>query len=151
MWRLIAFIIIFAVFLAFIVFNLDNKCDVSVGIKNFEGIPVFLTAFSSFVLGMIFAVPFVLSFGRKLKKKAASEYSAHPAVAEEQTVRPKKRWGFRKKNSAEEPAADLLEQSSEDEAPAARNSPKDAEKLERDEAFKLADQIKRENNFNGFF
>ena len=70
MSRLLIFILVFAIFLAFIVFNLDNKSDVSFGIKTFNDVPVFLTVFSSFVLGMLFAVPLVLR--RKKPSRAAS-------------------------------------------------------------------------------
>ena len=76
MWRLIAFILICAIFLAFVTLNLENKSDVSFGFRTFNEIPVFLTAFSSFVLGMLFAIPFVLSFGRK-RRKAPPEYPLH--------------------------------------------------------------------------
>jgi hypothetical protein len=68
MARLIGFILIFVVFLTFIVLNLNNKCDISFGFTEVKDLPVFITAFSSFVLGMLFAVPFVLS----LKKKRSS-------------------------------------------------------------------------------
>jgi uncharacterized integral membrane protein len=64
-WRLLVFIIICAVFLAFITFNLENKCDISFGIKVFKDIPVFLTIFVSFMIGLLCALPFAL----KLKKK----------------------------------------------------------------------------------
>ena len=149
MWRLIAFIIIFAVFLAFIVFNLENKCDVSFGLVSFEGIPVFLTAFFSFVLGMCFAVPFVLSFGKKRKKDPPNNDLSSPppssSPGEDQAMSPMKRWAS-KKRSSREPVADETSTASLKEA-----DPKEAEKIERDEAFKLADQIKRENSINGFF
>ena len=71
--RLILFILIFAIFLAFIVFNLDNKCDISVGFMTFKETPVFLSAFFSFIAGMVFAVPLVFSFGRKRKKPSIPE------------------------------------------------------------------------------
>ena len=61
-------ILIFSLFLAFIVFNLENKSDVSFYFITFPEIPVFLTSFVSFVLGMVFSVPFALSFGKKRKK-----------------------------------------------------------------------------------
>ena len=64
MKRLTIIILIFAVFIAFIVFNLENRSDVSFGFKTFEQIPVFLTVFSSFVLGMLFALPFTISIGK---------------------------------------------------------------------------------------
>lgn len=66
-WRLIEFIIIFAVFLFFIVFNLENKCDISFGFRVIKDAPVFLTAFSSFIFGMLCAVPFII--GAKVKRR----------------------------------------------------------------------------------
>ena len=73
MMRLIAFIVIFTIFLAFIVLNLDNKCDISLGFKTFKEIPIFLSALFSFILGMLFAVPLVFSIGRKRKKVSGPE------------------------------------------------------------------------------
>jgi uncharacterized integral membrane protein len=88
-WRLIGFIIIFGIFLVFIAFNLDNRCDISFGFRVFQGVPVFLTAFSSFVLGMLCAIPFVFSLRRKSKKnpelppaKPGKKRSKEPEVPE---------------------------------------------------------------------
>jgi uncharacterized integral membrane protein len=68
-WRLILFIVVFAVFLAFITFNLDNRCDVNfffnMGIKE---VPVFLTVFASFILGLFCSLPLALFHTRKKKK-----------------------------------------------------------------------------------
>jgi len=75
MIRLIAFIVIFAFFLAFIVLNLDNRCDISVGFRIFKDIPVFLSALFSFVLGMLFTIPLVFSL-RKLRKKSSGPESS---------------------------------------------------------------------------
>ena len=73
--RLIAVILIFAIFLAFIIFNLgpDYVSNVNVGFTILNDIPVYLTAFSSFVLGMVFSVPFVLSLGKRRKKSSQDE------------------------------------------------------------------------------
>ena len=84
-WRLIGFIILFGIFLIFIAFNLGNTCDISFAFHTFRNVPVFLTAFSSFVLGMFCAVPFIISFRVKRKKdKPGTEESASKA---------KKKWG----------------------------------------------------------
>ena len=100
MWRLIAFIFVCILFLVFIVFNLENKSDISFGFKTFEDIPVFLTAFSTFVLGMLFAAPFALSLGKK-RGKAAHQAGASgdsPALSAENTG--KKKWlSFGKKKN----------------------------------------------------
>jgi uncharacterized integral membrane protein len=64
-WRLIGLIAILAVLLAFIGVNLDNSCSISFGLARIENVPVYLTVFVSFVLGMLVSVPFLISFTRK--------------------------------------------------------------------------------------
>jgi uncharacterized integral membrane protein len=77
-WRLIGLIVILAVLLAFIGFNLDNTCAVSFGFTRIDNVPVYLTVFASFVLGMLMSVPFLVSFALRKKtpkapKKGAAE------------------------------------------------------------------------------
>ena len=82
-WRLIMMIIILAVLLAFITFNMDNRCDISFGknIKVIKDVPVFLTIFTSFILGMLCALPLKFSAGKKRdettkdKKPAKDDFS----------------------------------------------------------------------------
>jgi uncharacterized integral membrane protein len=66
-WRLIEFIVIFIVFLFFIVFNLENKCDIGFGFSKIPDVPVFLTALFSFLFGMLCALPFIIK-ARAIKK-----------------------------------------------------------------------------------
>jgi uncharacterized integral membrane protein len=66
-WRLIGFILLFAFFLVFIGFNLENRCDISFGFFKLSQVPVYLAVFSSFVLGMLWAVPYVISLRFKRK------------------------------------------------------------------------------------
>jgi len=66
-WRLIKLVIIFAVILLFVAFNLTNKCDISFGFKVIKDAPVFFIVFASFFLGMLCALPFI--FGGKRKKQ----------------------------------------------------------------------------------
>ena len=68
-WRLIVFILIFAVVLAFITFNLGHKCDISFGFITFEAVPVFLTVFISFMLGLLSTLPFIITAGKKRNDK----------------------------------------------------------------------------------
>jgi uncharacterized integral membrane protein len=78
-WRLIEFIILFALFLFFIVFNLENKCSISFGFRRIENAPVYLTAFTSFIFGMLCAMPFIISArARKKAKKTEGENSQTP-------------------------------------------------------------------------
>lgn len=72
-WRLILFIVIFAVFLAFITFNLENRCDISFGFTEIENVPVFLTVFISFGLGLICALPVALHVVKKRKEIPAKD------------------------------------------------------------------------------
>jgi uncharacterized integral membrane protein len=64
-WRLIVFIVLFLVFFLFIVLNLENKTDISFGFTVLHDIPVFVTAFFSFIAGMFCIFPFLF---RKRKR-----------------------------------------------------------------------------------
>jgi uncharacterized integral membrane protein len=77
-WRLIGLIVILAILLAFIGFNLDNTCPVSFGFTRIDNVPVYLTVFASFVLGMLMSVPFLISF--TLRKKAPKAPKKDKAV-----------------------------------------------------------------------
>jgi uncharacterized integral membrane protein len=70
-WRLIGFIILFAVFLAFIVLNLGNSSDISFGFVKFQDVPVYLTVFTSFIAGLLCAIPVIVSF--KLQRKGKQD------------------------------------------------------------------------------
>lgn len=66
-WKLIRFIIIFAVLLIFILLNYDNKSDISFGFFRIREAPVFLTVFVSFFAGLLCIFPYIL---RQKKKKS---------------------------------------------------------------------------------
>jgi uncharacterized integral membrane protein len=66
-WRLIGLIIILVILLAFIGFNLDNTCPISFGFTRIDSVPVYITVFASFVLGMLMSVPFLISFAIRKK------------------------------------------------------------------------------------
>jgi len=69
--RLIQIIIVFAIILLFIVFNLNNKCNISIIFKEIHEVPVFVIVFFSFVFGMISTFPFFLS--HQFRKKRETE------------------------------------------------------------------------------
>jgi len=68
--RLIQIIIIFAVFLLFIIFNLEKKCDISFGFTVVHDVPVYLTVFCSIIFGMVCTLPFILNYQSQKKQKA---------------------------------------------------------------------------------
>jgi uncharacterized integral membrane protein len=67
-WRLIGFILLFGILLVFITLNIGNTCNISFGFKTFDNVPVFITAFCAFALGLFCAIPLSISF--RLRKKA---------------------------------------------------------------------------------
>jgi uncharacterized integral membrane protein len=100
-WRLIGFILLFGIFLVFIAFNLENSCDINFGFRVFSEVPVFLTVFSSFILGMFCAIPFVFSLRRRKKDKPGKGKGEAPAallaeIPGEPAAKPGKKWGKKK-------------------------------------------------------
>jgi uncharacterized integral membrane protein len=92
-WRLIGFILLAAVFLGFIGFNLENSSDISLGFYTFSQVPVYLTAFASLVLGMILALPLAIAFRRRVRE-------AIPKKGEEPAVPARRLRGKAKKTAA---------------------------------------------------
>ncbi|MDR1419513.1 MAG: hypothetical protein LBI86_03990 [Treponema sp.] len=72
-WRLIGFIVLFGIFLAFITLNLGNSSDISFGFRVFTGVPVYLTVFASFILGMLCTIPVMVSIRLKKRGKLKTE------------------------------------------------------------------------------
>jgi hypothetical protein len=64
------------VFLCFIGFNLENRCDISLGFFTFSQVPVFLTVFSAFILGLLLSLPLVVSFRPGNRRKEKTETRA---------------------------------------------------------------------------
>ena len=66
-WRLIQFIVFFVIFLLITAFNLENKCNISFGFASLKDVPVYLTAFSAFALGMLCTLPYIIKWRLKSK------------------------------------------------------------------------------------
>jgi len=82
-WRLIGTIAVLAVLLVFIGFNVENTCNLSLIFHTFENVPVYLTVFISFILGLLFSLPFFF-LGKKPKKgKTAGTKGKKTASKEE--------------------------------------------------------------------
>jgi len=77
MIRVIVFILVFVFFLAFIVLNLNNKCDVSFGFTTIKDFPIFISVLSSFVLGMLVTIPMML-FRKRDKQKPLIDENPKP-------------------------------------------------------------------------
>jgi uncharacterized integral membrane protein len=98
-WRLIGFIILFAIFLAFIGFNLENSCAISFGFYRIEQVPVYLTALASFIFGMLCTIPFAIFFRIKKKHKIAKTKGSE--IADASQPEPKKTSKKEKEKEAE--------------------------------------------------
>lgn len=61
-WKLIVFILIMALVLVFVGFNLDNRCDLSLVFVTFQAVPVIITIMAAYLLGLLSAL--ALSLGR---------------------------------------------------------------------------------------
>jgi uncharacterized integral membrane protein len=85
-WRLIGLIVILAVLLSFIGVNLNNTCDISFGFANFSGVPIYLTVFASFILGMLTSLPFIIFTVVKKKQKTEKPAKAQKAPPENPDV-----------------------------------------------------------------
>ena len=88
-WRLIQFIVLFAVFLVFTMLNLneENRCVVNFGFANTGDIPVFIPIFFSFMIGMLCMLPFVFIKSQK-KQDAAPKKGFFAKKANKQSNKP---------------------------------------------------------------
>lgn len=93
--RLITTIVCLVLLAFFAGFNLDNKCNVNLLFHTFQNVPVFFTIITSFVVGIVFTIPFAFirrgKPGKKDKsekikgknRKSAAENSAKPSSENE--------------------------------------------------------------------
>lgn len=71
-WKLLFYLILLGIVLAFVGLNLTNTTDISVGFVTFEDVPVFLSLFVAFFLGVAVAIPAVMQSSSR-KTRARSE------------------------------------------------------------------------------
>jgi uncharacterized integral membrane protein len=57
-WKLIAFLVVIGIILAFVGFNAANTSDVSFGFYRFEDVPIFISLFAAFFIGVLVTLPF---------------------------------------------------------------------------------------------
>jgi uncharacterized integral membrane protein len=59
-WKLIVFLLIIGLVLAFVGFNAANTSDISFGFYRFEDVPIFVSLFAAFFLGVLVTLPFTV-------------------------------------------------------------------------------------------
>jgi len=72
-WRLIVFLIFLAVVVVFAGFNTGNATNISFGFYTVENVPIFLSLFASFFLGVLITLPFTMFRSSKKKQKLPKE------------------------------------------------------------------------------
>jgi|WetSurMetagenome_2_1015567.scaffolds.fasta_scaffold439147_1 uncharacterized integral membrane protein len=73
---LITTIIIVVIIAFFTGFNLDNRCNINLLFHTFQNVPVFVTILVSFAAGIIVALPFSFSRGKKVAAKKIEKIKA---------------------------------------------------------------------------
>lgn len=106
-WKLLGFIVFLGALLLFIGLNLGNSCDISFWFGfTVEAVPIYLTVFSTFVLGLLCAIPLSVSF--KSKKNKSPDAPARNAGGGEGPQFGKKRSRKKKDESPAEGSPDAL-------------------------------------------
>jgi len=99
MFGKILYFISISFLLIFMGANLNNRCDISLVIRVFKDVPIFLSMTLSFLLGNIAMFPFLIGSRNKVKK-AEKQATAYPAVKTVELKKPKRSWFSRKKTEA---------------------------------------------------
>ncbi|MGP1455174.1 MAG: hypothetical protein ACTTJ7_05365 [Treponema sp.] len=99
MFGKILYFISISFLLIFMGANLNNRCDISLVIRVFKDVPIFLSMMLSFLLGNIAMIPFLIGSRNKIRK-AEKQATAYPAVKTVELKTPKRSWFGRKKTEA---------------------------------------------------
>ena len=83
-WKLIAFLVLVGLILAFVGFNAANVSDISFGFYRLEDVPIFMSLFVAFAAGVLVTLPFTL-FGRSKRdrKRPKKEQGGTGGIDEE--------------------------------------------------------------------
>ncbi len=112
-WKLILFLFCIVLTTFFVGFNLENSCNINLGFKTYENVPIFLTVLVSFVSGaliaFLFAIGMRISSAEKKAKVAKIEKQVKAEIKKE-TVTQKSTIEKSRKPSLFEKGKDLLAQ-----------------------------------------
>jgi hypothetical protein len=100
--RLIVIIVVFAIFFFFFTLNLENKCDISFVFKTIKDVPVYLTVFTAYVIGLFTSLPFFFFFKKKQNKEGGDKEEGSGLVFEKKnSIWAKKAANDKKKTMSE--------------------------------------------------
>ena len=124
--RLLGTILSLVVLAFFVGFNLDNKCNVNVLVHTFQNVPVFITIIISFVVGVLFTMPFAFSY-KSQKKKESKNNQVQVVDKKTKKLFSKKDSKASEKKSETETKNEESVQSKNDSAPVENNSSQNSE------------------------
>jgi uncharacterized integral membrane protein len=90
-WKLMGFVALLVFATIFIGFNLEHRCDVSIGFTTFKDVPIFLSLLIAFALGVLVMTPFtfIRALSPPQKKGRASEHSKQSQKADTDSAKSK--------------------------------------------------------------
>lgn len=75
-WKLILYVIVLGVVLAFVGLNIGNQSDISFGFVVYENVPIFLSLFGAFFVGIVVALPIAVhTASRKARVEAERRFN----------------------------------------------------------------------------
>jgi uncharacterized integral membrane protein len=72
-WKLVLWLILLALVLAFVGFNIENTSDISFGFYTLSDIPIFVSLFGAFVLGVLISVPVTVRHASRRRTKRSKQ------------------------------------------------------------------------------
>jgi uncharacterized integral membrane protein len=79
-WRLVTFVVILGVVVIFSAFNTTNTSDISFGFFVAKDVPIFLSLFFAFAVGVIIMVPFLIGTAKSKRGRRGTKEPGTPNV-----------------------------------------------------------------------
>jgi uncharacterized integral membrane protein len=67
-WKLLFFIVVLALVVTFVGLNVGNTSDISFGFHSFSEVPIFISLFAAFLLGVLVTLPATLWSSKRGRK-----------------------------------------------------------------------------------
>ena len=77
-WRLVTFVVILGLVVIFAAFNTTNTSDISFGFYVVKDVPIFVSLFFAFLIGVVIMAPFLIGTTRKKRLARHEEDSPLP-------------------------------------------------------------------------
>jgi biopolymer transport protein ExbB/TolQ len=126
-WKLLFYLILLGLILAFVGLNLGNTTDISLGFVVFDDVPVFMSLFVAFFLGVAVAIPIVMQSSSR-KTRARTEKRSERKQRREQEKAAKAAAKAEKAARKEQKNTDVARVEYRDERTSGESTPATSEK-----------------------